>query len=149
MAKKKTAVKKAAPKPKLIEGKYALKILTRLIPSEAEILEKLKKDLNEKTFNGAFVKIITQFKNNNDELKDLRTKVMELEERNGSIIETIQDWKDVMKRMQEIEIPEKPKMKAGEMQCHKCKKVFDRWEGETWDDGKWYCDDHYNEKLDE
>jgi len=44
---------KKAPAPKLIEGKYSHKFLTRLEPDAGKVLEEYLKRSNIKTFNGA------------------------------------------------------------------------------------------------
>lgn len=77
MAKKpaKKAATKATPKPKLKEGQYSHKFLTRLRPEVGEILEGLMKSTNNKTYNGAVVHLIEK---HSVLLQDLETTRAEL-----------------------------------------------------------------------
>lgn len=115
------AVKKSAPKKKLIEGKYALKILTRLTPSEAEILDQLKKDLQNKTFNGAFVEIITKFKKANDDLKEAQKELSELKDKSADMVETISDFQKVNKKIQNMVLQQ---LNVKMIQCSSCYDEF-------------------------
>jgi len=66
---------KRAPKAKqkLIEGKYSHKFLTRLEPEVGKELERLKKELSIKTFNGVVVNLIKMYSSTRKSLE--RTEV--------------------------------------------------------------------------
>lgn len=75
MKTKKPTTKKAPAKPKLKEGQYSHIFLTRWIPSEGEILERLVKQLYQKSYNPTVIKV---FKDHERLLKELEETKKEL-----------------------------------------------------------------------
>lgn len=137
MATKKPAAKKAAPKKKKYLGKYASVQIVRLVDSEDKLMNGLMKEIGEKTFNKAVVKIATSYKTMNDELKKLRMEVDKLQDQNGEIVETVGDFIEVTKRLQALKLP---KVEKGEEMCDGCYEDFPRSKLQKVD-GEMLCSD--------
>lgn len=67
--------KKAPPKPKLIEGQYSHKFLTRLLPPQGERLVKLMQSSGKGTYNGTIVYIIDRYEDTIKQLNDIKNEL--------------------------------------------------------------------------